>query len=168
MNSRDAILKALTPNDMFNQKGLIWRSISTLAQFAAVKQEEVLGILDEHFQNLVSVRPNGKYPGNGPLVALNEYIQPGPPAEDPQVAEVGHGTVAAAIEGSVAAAANGDVPAPADAPFFGHGPEVENPHGEAVEAGEVITVEVSGAESEDEALAEDEALIAELEEQDHE
>lgn len=167
MNSRDAILKALTPNDMFNQKALIWRSISTLAQFAGVKQEEVLGILDEHFQNLVSVRPNGKHPSNGPLVALNEHIQPGPPAEDPQAAGPDVDAIGAAIA-NVAAAANGDVPAPADVPFFDHDPEVENPHGEAVESDSVITVEVSGAESEDEALAEDEALIAELEEQDHE
>ena len=165
MNSRDAILKALTPNDMFNQKALIWRSISTLAQFAGVKQEEVLGILDEHFQNLVSVRPNGKYPHNGPLVALNEHIQPDPPADDPQVAGVDHGAVAAAIEG-VAAAANGDVPAVTNPPFF------NNPHAEVAEEpvpedASVITVEVGGPEAEDELSNEAAALLEEFEEQDH-
>ena len=106
MNSRDAIMKALTPNDMFNQKGLVWRSIRTLAQFASVEQEEVLGILDEHFQGLVSVRPNGKHPENGPLVALDEHVpdEPADPAPpEPQVA------IVAAIEG-VAAAANGVLP----------------------------------------------------------
>jgi hypothetical protein len=96
MNSRDAILKALTPDDMFNQKGLTWRSVSTLAQFASVEPEEVLAILDEHFQNLISVRPNGKHPANGPLVALNEHIHPDP---DPQVVITGGNAVGAAIEG---------------------------------------------------------------------
>ena len=106
MNSRDAILKALTPNDMFNQKGLVWRSISTLAQFAFVEQGEVLGILDEHFQGLVSVRPNGKCPENGPLVALNEHIANEPadvfPGRAPQVAIMGGNAVAAAIQGVAA------------------------------------------------------------------
>jgi len=110
MNSRDAIMKALTPDDMFNQKGLVWRSTSTLAQFASCDQEDVLVILDEHFQGLVSVKPNGKHPGNGPLVALNEHIHPDPPAMEPQVAAVAGNAIGAAIEG-VAAAANGDVPA---------------------------------------------------------
>ncbi len=164
MNSRDAILKALTPNDMFNQKALIWRSISTLAQFAGVKQEEVLGILDEHFQNLVSVRPNGKYPHNGPLVALNEHIQPDPPAEDPQVAATGVDAIGAAIA-NVAAAANGEVP---------EGYLGDNPHAEVAEEpvpeSEVITVEIGGAELSDEDFDPDavsEALAEELEEQDH-
>lgn len=109
MNSRDAIMKALTPNDMFNQKGLVWRSTSTLAQFASCDQEDVLVILDEHFQGVISVKPNGKHPGNGPLVALNEHIHPDPPAADPQVAAALGNAVGAAIEG-VAAAANGDAP----------------------------------------------------------
>jgi hypothetical protein len=99
MNSRDAILKALTPDDMFNQKGLTWRSVSTLAQFASVEPEEVLAILDEHFQGLISVRPNGKHPANGPLVALNEHIHPDP---DPQVVITGGNAVGAAIEGVLA------------------------------------------------------------------
>jgi hypothetical protein len=137
-------MKALTPDDMFNQKGLTWRSISTLAQFATVEQEEVLGILDEHFQGMISVRPNGKHPENGPLVALNEHIpnEPAdaPPEGAPQVVIMGGNAVAAAIEGVAAEEApipivDGDgVPVPGDA-----------------------------------ALAEAEALIEEIEgEQDHE
>lgn len=154
MNSRDAILKALTPGDMFNQKGLVWRSTSTLAQFGSVKQEEVLVILDEHFQGAVSVRPNGKHPENGPLVALNEHIQADPPAAEPQAVAAGLNAVGAAIEG-VAAAANGNV-------YLG-----DNPHGAAAE-NPIPIVDGDGAEvPDDEAL--DEQLAAEIEgDQDHE
>lgn len=155
MNSRDAIMKALTPNDMFNQKGLVWRSISTLAQFASCDQGDVLVILDEHFQGAVSVRPNGKHPENGPLVALNEHIQPDPPAAEPQVADVGPGTVAAAIEG-VAAAANGDV-------SLG-----DNPHGAVLEH-PIPIVDIGGPGTPDEDLPGAEDQFAEIEgDQDHE
>ncbi len=144
MNSRDAIMKALTPNDMFNQKALVWRSTSTLAQFATVKQEEVLVILDEHFQGLISVRPNGKHPENGPLVALNEHIpnEPAdaPPEGAPQIVIMAGNAVAAAIEGVAAE-------------------EAPNP----------IVDGDGGAVTGDEALNEAEELIAELEaDQDHE
>jgi hypothetical protein len=74
MNPRDAIVKALTPGDMFNQKNHIWRSIRTLTQFASCDQAEVLNTLDEHFQNLVSVKPNTSHPEHGPLVALNQFL----------------------------------------------------------------------------------------------
>lgn len=180
MNSRDAIMKALTPDDMFNQKGLVWRSTSTLAQFASVEQAEVLVILDEHFQGLVSVRPNGKHPENGPLVALNEHIQPDPPAGEPQVADVGPGTVAAAIEG-VAAAANGDVYLGANP----HGAVLEHPipivdgDGAEVPGDEApVHIDIGGPGTPDEDLpgaevpddaALDKQLAAELEgDQDHE
>ncbi len=90
MNSRDAIMKALTPGDMLNQKGLAWRSIRSLGQFASVEQEDVLGLLDEHFQGLVSVRPNAKHPEHGPLVALIEYLPQDPEVgAEVQVAVVG-------------------------------------------------------------------------------
>jgi len=144
MNSRDAILKALTPDDMFNQKGLTWRSISTLAQFASVETAEVLAILDEHFQGLVSVRPNGKHPANGPLVALNEHIHEDPPEIDPQVVITGGNAVGAAIEGVLA-----DVVA--EAPL-------------------VAAVANGGGPDSDEAQPMDgiDEFIAEMEEQDHE
>jgi hypothetical protein len=150
MNSRDAIMKALTPDDMFNQKGLVWRSTSTLAQFASVEQAEVLVILDEHFQGLVSVRPNGKHPENGPLVALNAHIHPDPPAVEPQVVALGANAVGAAIEGVVAAAANGEAPAA------------------LVDEQPIPIVDGDGvAVPGDTALDEAEALLEELEEQEH-
>ncbi len=99
MNPRDAIVKALTPGDMFNQKGLVWRSLSTLTQFACVGVPEILDILDEHFQGLVTVRPNTTHPQRGPLVALNEYIIPVEPAPGaPQVVVMGGNAVQDAIE----------------------------------------------------------------------
>jgi hypothetical protein len=143
MNSRDAIMKALTPDDMFNQKGLTWRSITTLAQFASVETGEVLEILDEHFQGLVSVRPNGKHPANGPLVALNEHIHPDP---DPQVVITGGNAVGAAIEGVMAEVAE-------EAPLMA-----------------AVAVANGGGPDSDEAQPLDgvDEFIAEMEEQDHE
>ena len=87
MNSRDIIMKTLTPGDMFNQRNSVWRSISTLAQFASIEMDEVFDILDEHFQGLVAVRPNTKRPENGPLVALNEHVPPDEPTIDLQAAQ---------------------------------------------------------------------------------
>ncbi len=125
MNSRDAIMKALTPNDMFNQKGLVWRSTSTLAQFASCDQEDVLVILDEHFQGVISVKPNGKHPGNGPLVALNEYIHPAPPAAEPQVVVAALNAVGAAIGQDVAVAVDvAEQPVPAEEDDFAEEVEV--------------------------------------------
>ena len=91
MNSRDAISKALTPGDMFNQKGHVWRSLRTLAQFAGCERNELLDILDEHFQGAVTVRPNRGHPEHGPLIALNAHI----PANegDPQVVVMGGNAV---------------------------------------------------------------------------
>ena len=91
MNSRDAISKALTPGDMFNQKGHVWRSLQTLAQFAGCERNELLDILDEHFQGAVTVRPNRGHPEHGPLIALNAHI----PANegDPQVVVMGGNAV---------------------------------------------------------------------------
>lgn len=150
MNSRDAIVKALTPGDMFNQKGHVWRSVRTLTQFASCEPAEVLDILDEHFQDMVTVKPNTNHPEHGPLVALNLHIPAEEPEEQvapepgqPQVQILGGNAVAAeqpAVQGVVGGVVPGDAPG---APAYGQGgppavgmaeaPEQEN-WGDEVEA----------------------------------
>ncbi len=88
MNPRDAISKVLTPGDMFNQRGHVWRSVRTLAQFASCDFADVLDILDEDFQGLVTVKPNTKHPAHGPLVALSAQVELHE-AQDVAVAEIG-------------------------------------------------------------------------------
>lgn len=117
MNSRDAIMKALTPGDMFNQKGLVWRSVSTLTQFASCDRAEVLVALDEHFQGLVSLKPNTNHPDRGPLVALDQFIPAEPEAGGAQVQIVGGDpAISAAIKGH----ADEEAVAPAVNPFETH------------------------------------------------
>jgi hypothetical protein len=103
MNSRDAISKALTPGDMFNQKGHVWRSMRTLSQFADCPRNELLDILDEHFQGMITVRPNRSHPEQGPLVAITAYITVAD--EDPQVVVTGGN----AVERAVAAVEAADI-----------------------------------------------------------
>lgn len=84
MHPADAILKALTPGDLFNQTGLIWRSAFSLAQFAGIPQCEVPGVLEVNLADRVTIRPGTKNPEKGIMVALTEHI----PAPDENVEQV--------------------------------------------------------------------------------
>ena len=74
MNPVDAIGMALTPGNVFNQQNKIFRSAKALAQFANVPQNEVLGLIADNLPDRVTIRPSAKRPGNGPLIALTEFI----------------------------------------------------------------------------------------------
>lgn len=73
MNSTDRIVTALTPGSMFNRKGLVFRSVKSLAEFAGISEEDVLNILNGDLVAIVTCKPSGK--GKGILVGLNEAIQ---------------------------------------------------------------------------------------------
>ena len=84
MNPVDAIGLALTPGTVFNQKNKIFRSAKSLAQFASIEQNEVLGLIADNLADKVTIRPSNKNPQNGPLVALTEFI----PAQEEDVVQV--------------------------------------------------------------------------------
>lgn len=74
MHPVDAIVMALSPGSPFNQNGKVFRSAKSLAQFASIPQNEVLGLVAENLADRVTIRPSAKHPENGPLIALTEFI----------------------------------------------------------------------------------------------
>jgi hypothetical protein len=75
VNATDKIITALTPGSIFNRNGKVFRSISSLAQFAGLEEAEVLELLNGDLTDVVTCKPSKK--GKGILVALTAQI-PGP------------------------------------------------------------------------------------------
>lgn len=90
MNTTDKIVTALTPGSIFNGNGLLFRSLSSLAEFAGLPEDEVLELLNGDMSQVVTCKPSKK--GKGILVALIEQLQ-----LHQQQAEAGEPTVIAAM-----------------------------------------------------------------------
>ena len=110
MNTTDKIVTALTPGSIFNRNGHVFRSIATLAEFADMDQDEVLGLLNGDMAALVTCKPSKK--GKGILVALTDQI---PQQEEDGPVVVAAGPVAPALEAEEEVAAEAPLDdAPAD------------------------------------------------------
>lgn len=83
MHPQDTIVTALTPGTPFNPKGLIYRSVISLAEITNLPYAEVLGLLAGDLAGMVSCKPSKK--GKGLLVALKANIPPEVPAVVPVV-----------------------------------------------------------------------------------
>ena len=75
MNVNDKIVTALTPGSFFNRKGLIFRSLRALSEFAGVDPEGLLEVLNGELAAVVTCKASGK--GKGILVALTAHIPEG-------------------------------------------------------------------------------------------
>ncbi len=148
MNTTDRIVAALSPGSPFNANGLVWRSVTSLAQYAGVGVEEVLELLVGNLAADVAVKPSkkkdvgllaalkvnlpGEHDADGPVVIAGGPVfnppeggQPENPAEvevpAPPVAWVGD-VLAGGIAGEVPAPGHAGLPGQVE--VAGH-PDVE-------------------------------------------
>lgn len=111
MNPQDIIVTALTPGTPFNEKGLIYRSVNSLAAIVGLPTGEVMGLLAGDLAGMVSCKPSKK--GKGLLVALKANIpadiQQPAPAPEPLVAAFGEALGFGVMGNVPAAAGNGPI-----------------------------------------------------------
>lgn len=85
MNTQDIIITVLSFGTPFNPHNKVFRTVTTLASFCNLENEEVLELLAGDLSNLVVCKPSTK--GKGILVALQVNVPD--LAEDPQIAIAG-------------------------------------------------------------------------------
>lgn len=100
LNPRDAIIAALTPGTPFNPHGYVFRSVSTLAQFAGVTNGEVMELILGDLSSQVQCKPNNKHPEQGVYAARRELaaLESQTQAEAPKIKILAGNAVQSSIE----------------------------------------------------------------------